>query len=76
MIWVDYEALKGCTEKADEPVYNTPDYHYGANNKMDIPCTGCPQFAKCRDEALECQAFRNWASTGNYDIKYRELKLR
>ena len=76
MIWVDSEAMSGVTDASDNRVYNTPDYHYGANNKKEIPCRGCSMFTVCRDEKIECRAFRNWVSTGDYDIKYRELKLR
>lgn len=35
-------------------------------NKREIPCEGCPNAAKCEDGFLECSAFRNWASTGDY----------
>ena len=76
MIWVDSEAMSGASEVTDSRVYNTPDYHYGANNKKELPCKGCSMYTICCDEKIECRAFRNWVSTGDYDIKYRELKLR
>ena len=56
--------------------YNISDIHYGVLNKKEIPCVGCPMYDICRTEAIECRAFRNWVSTGDYDIEYRELKLR
>ena len=56
--------------------YNISDIHYGAINKKDIPCRGCSMFMICRSEKIECRAFRNWVSTGDYNIEYRELKLR
>ena len=35
-------------------------------NKRDIPCDGCPNAAKCEAGFLECAAFRNWASRGDF----------
>lgn len=35
-------------------------------NKRDIPCEGCPNAAKCEAGFLECAAFRNWASRGDF----------
>ena len=76
MLWIDSEAMNGKPEKAVSRVYNTHDYHYGANNKKEIPCRDCSMYDICRTEGIECRAFRNWVSTGDYKIKYRELKLR
>ena len=56
--------------------YNISDIHYGVLNKKEIPREGCPMYDICRTEGIECRAFRNWVSTGDYDIEYRELKLR
>ena len=56
--------------------YNISDIHYGAQNKKELPCEGCSMYDICRTEGIECRAFRNWVSTGDYDIEYRELKLR
>ena len=38
-------------------------------NKRDIPCDVCPNRGKCASEILECAAFRNWASKGDYADK-------
>ena len=35
-------------------------------NKREIPCDSCGSSSKCGQEALECAAFRNWASKGDY----------
>ena len=56
--------------------YNISDIHYSVLNKKELPCEGCPMYDICRTEGIECRAFRNWVSTGDYDIEYRELKLR
>ena len=56
--------------------YNISDIHYGVLNKKEIPCEGCSMYTVCRDEKIECRAFRKWVSTGDYDIVHRELKLR
>ena len=40
---------------------NTPE------NKRPIPCEqGCARYAECAAKGLECAAFRNWASRGDY----------
>ena len=40
---------------------NTPE------NKREIPCEdSCPNYAKCAAGNLECAAFRNWASRGDF----------
>jgi len=46
--------------KASEIVLPIPE------NKRDIPCDTCPMAAKCEAGFLECAAFRNWASNGDY----------
>ena len=56
--------------------YNISDIHYGAQNKKELPCRDCSMYTICRDKKIECRAFRNWVSTGDYDIEHRELKLR
>ena len=56
--------------------YNISDIHYGVLNKKELPCEGCSMYDICRTEGIECRAFRNWVSTGDYKSKYRELKLR
>ena len=41
-------------------------------NKREMPCETCSNKNKCEVEILECAAFRNWASGGNYkdfDVK-------
>ena len=35
-------------------------------NKRDIPCDGCSNESVCEVKILECAAFRNWASRGDY----------
>ena len=35
-------------------------------NKRDIPCEGCEFADKCAAKFLECAAFRNWASRGDF----------
>jgi hypothetical protein len=35
-------------------------------NKREIPCDSCAMRSKCAKEVLECAAFRNWASKGDY----------
>lgn len=36
-------------------------------NKREIPCeAGCPMRLECASKGLECAAFRNWASKGDY----------
>ena len=49
-----------------DAVYNTIDYHTGPENKRELPCDTCSMAAKCETGALECAAFRNWASNGDY----------
>ena len=46
--------------KVVEIDFNTPA------NKKDIPCDGCEYENTCALKVLECSAFRNWASTGDY----------
>lgn len=42
-------------------VLNTPE------NKREIPCeNSCPNYANCAAQNLECAAFRNWASSGDF----------
>lgn len=38
-------------------------------NKRDIPCDSCAMRSKCASQILECAAFRNWASKGDYADK-------
>ena len=35
-------------------------------NKREIPCDTCELADKCEVKILECAAFRNWASRGDY----------
>ena len=35
-------------------------------NKREIPCDTCALADECAAEILECAAFRNWASRGDY----------
>ena len=35
-------------------------------NKREIPCDTCALADSCADKILECAAFRNWASRGDY----------
>ena len=35
-------------------------------NKREMPCDGCSNEESCALKVLECSAFRNWASTGDY----------
>ena len=56
--------------------YNISDIHYGVLNKKELPCEVCSMYDICRTEGIECRAFRNWVSTGDYDIEHREIKLR
>ena len=70
--WLKYKKLG---YQKQEPFYNA-DEPKPPSSKKEIPCTGCPKFFECGEKGLECQAFRNWASTGDYNIEHRELKLR
>lgn len=38
-------------------------------NKREIPCDSCASRSKCASAVLECAAFRNWASKGDYADK-------
>jgi hypothetical protein len=46
--------------KSNKAPLNTPE------NKREIPCDTCSLAAGCEAKFLECSAFRNWASTGDY----------
>ena len=46
--------------KITEIDFNTPA------NKKEIPCDTCEYEDTCGLKILECSAFRNWASTGDY----------
>ena len=46
--------------KVVEIDFNTPV------NKKEIPCDTCEYENTCASKVLECSAFRNWASTGDY----------
>jgi len=35
-------------------------------NKKEIPCDGCKFEDTCAEKVMECSAFRNWASNGDY----------
>ena len=74
-IWIDFESMRKFP-KYEDKVYSTSAIHYGTIDKKDIPCRDCSMYTICRDEAIECRAFRKWVSTGDYDIEHRELKLR
>lgn len=50
----------------DAGVYNTIEYHTGPENKRDLPCDTCTLADDCAAKILECAAFRNWASRGDY----------
>ena len=53
----------------DETVYTSPIseiFHGGPENVRDIPCDTCEFADKCAVDLLECSAFRNWATGGNY----------
>ena len=74
-IWSDFESMRKFP-KASDKVYSTSVIHYGTIDKKELPCLDCSMYDICRDEAIECRAFRKWVSTGDYDIVHRELKLR
>ena len=74
-IWSDFESMRKFP-KASDKVYSTSVIHYGTIDKKELPCEGCSMYDICRTEKIECRAFRNWVSTGDYNIKYLELKLR
>ena len=53
----------------DETVYSSPisgTFHGGPENVRDIPCDSCEFADICAVKFLECSAFRNWATSGNY----------
>jgi hypothetical protein len=53
----------------DETVYSSPIseiFHGGPESVRDIPCDICEFADKCAVDLLECSAFRNWATSGNY----------
>ena len=53
----DYNCDPSTASKID---FNTPV------NKKEIPCDTCEYEKTCELKVLECSAFRNWASTGDY----------
>ena len=53
----DYNCNPSTASKID---FNTPE------NKKEIPCDTCEYEKTCEVKVLECAAFRNWASTGDY----------
>ena len=53
----DYNSDPSTASKID---FNTPA------NKKEIPCDTCEYEDTCALKVLECSAFRNWASTGDY----------
>ena len=53
----------------DETVYSSPIseiFHGGPENVRDIPCDTCEFADICAVKFLECSAFRNWTTSGNY----------
>jgi hypothetical protein len=43
------------------------EFSHIINNVRDVPCeTGCANYKKCASQTLECSAFRNWATSGDY----------
>tara|TARA_B100000745_G_scaffold194931_1_gene128337 strand:- start:142 stop:348 length:207 start_codon:yes stop_codon:yes gene_type:complete len=53
----DYNCNPSTASKID---FNTPE------NKKEIPCDTCEYEKTCEVKVLECSAFRNWASKGDY----------
>jgi hypothetical protein len=53
----DYNCDPSTASKID---FHTPE------NKKEIPCDTCEHEDTCGLKVLECSAFRNWASTGDY----------
>jgi len=53
----DYNCDPSTASKID---FHTPE------NKKEIPCDTCEYEDTCGSKVLECSAFRNWASTGDY----------
>ena len=53
----DYNCDPSIASKID---FNTPE------NKKEIPCDTCEYEKTCEVKVLECSAFRNWASKGDY----------
>jgi|TARA_B110000495_G_C22985830_1_gene579984 hypothetical protein len=45
-------------------------------NDMMIPCDACNMTALCESSGKECSAFRNWASTGDYEAETLQKHLR
>lgn len=72
MIWWDNQCYNGRGAKSE---YATEEVNLGPENKRPIPCDqGCVQRARCAAQALECSAFRNWATKG--DWKNLEVAVR
>ena len=45
-------------------------------NKREMPCFDCSNSLECETKILECSAFRNWASGGDYKDKDVKRLLR
>ena len=43
---------------------------------MIVPCDACTISILCESSGKECSAFRNWASTGNYEVETVQKHLR
>ena len=53
----------------DETVYSSPIsdiFHDAPESAREIPCDSCEFADICAVKFLECSAFRNWATSGNY----------
>lgn len=73
-IWHDSAVFNGRGTKTD---FNNDRWVFdGPNNKREVPCGDCTRKQVCGVEMVDCKAFREWTSRGNYKDSDVELKLK